>query len=279
MPPPVVLSFSSQVAYGHVGNSATIAALHATDCTVIDIPTIILSSHPGHGPAATLEIPAEKIDGFVDTLAGQGRLDNVAAVISGYFCSPQQIASVRKAVELVKSKNPTALYFCDPVIGDDLPGVYVPRLVAQAIKSDLIPISDFILPNLFEFQHLLGHKVSDLHQCIDAARENFKTPVLITSMPVDDATRCGNLLVLSDQAWLCTSPHLDKAPHGTGDLLTGLFVGNFLTVGSYETALSYASGQLNAVLKISVTAGSDELVLSHLKNIPFPPDFPPAQPV
>ncbi len=98
-------------------------------------------------------------------------------------------------------------------------------------------------------------------------------------MPVDDATRCGNLLVLPDQAWLCTSPHLDKAPHGTGDLLTGLFVGNFLTVGSYEVALSNASGQLNAVLKVSVAAGSDELVLSHLKNIPFPPDVPPAQPV
>jgi len=279
MPPPVVLSFSSQVAYGYVGNSATIAALHTTDCTVIDIPTIILSSHPGHGPAATIEIPAGKIDEFSEILADQGRLDNVAAIISGYFHAPQQIASVRKAVELVKSKNPTALYFCDPVIGDDLPGIYVPTSVARAIKDDLIPISDFLMPNLFEFQHLLGHKVTDLHQCIDKAREKFKAPVLITSMPDDNATHCGNLLVLPDQAWLCTSPHLDNVPHGTGDLLTGLFVGNFLAAGSYKMALSNASGQLNAVLKDSLAQGCDELVLSHLKNIPFPPDFPSAQPV
>ena len=279
MPPAIVLSFSSQVAYGHVGNPAIIAALHATDCTVIDIPTIILSSHPGHGPAATLEIPAEKIDEFVDVLADQGRLDNVEAIISGYFSTPQQIASVRKAVDYVKSKNPAALYFCDPVIGDDLPGVYVPQSVAQAIMDDLIPISDFIMPNLFEFQHLLGRRITGLRRYIDAARENFKAPVLITSVPVDDATHCGNLLVLPDQAWLCTSPHLDKVPHGTGDLLTGLFVGNFLAAGSCEMALSKASGQLNAVLKVSVAPGCDELVLSHLKNIPFPPDFPPAQPV
>ena len=279
MPPSIVLSFSSQVAYGHVGNSATIAALHTLDCTVIDIPTIILSSHPGHGPAATIEIPAEKIDQFVDTLADQGRLDNVAAVISGYFCAAQQIVSVRKAVEIVKSKNPAALNFCDPVIGDTKPGIYVPKPVAQAIKDDLIAISDFIMPNLFEFEYLFGHKVTDLHHCIDAAREHIKTPVLITSVPVDGATHCGNLLVLPDQAWLCTSPRLDKVPHGTGDLLTGLFVGNFLTTGSYEMALSNASGQLNAVLKASVAAASDELVLSHLTNIPFPPDFPPAQPV
>jgi len=279
MPPPIVLSFSSQVAYGHVGNPAIIAALHTTNCTVIDIPTIILSSHPGHGPAATLEIPAEKIDEFVDTLADQGRLDKVEAIISGYFRSPRQIASVRRAVELVKSKNPTAIYFCDPVIGDDIPGVYVPTSVARAIKDDLIPISDFILPNLFEFQHLLGHRITDLHQCIDAARENFNAHVLITSVPVDDPSQRGNLLVLPDEAWLCTSPHLDKVPHGTGDLLTGLFVGNFLAAGSSETALSSASGQLNSVLKASVAQGCDELDLSHLITIPIPSDFPPAQPV
>jgi len=279
MPPPVVLSFSSQVAYGHVGNSATIAALHTTNCTVIDIPTIILSSHPGHGPAATLEIPAGKIDEFVNVLADQGRLDNVEAVISGYFCDPQQITSVRRAVELVKSKNPTTLYFCDPVIGDETPGIYVPKSVARAIKDDLIPISDIIMPNLFEFQYLLGDKITDLRDCIDKVRENFKAHVLITSVPVDNPAHCGNLLVLPDEAWLCTSPRLDKAPHGTGDLLTGFFVGNFLAMGSYETALSNASGQLNLVLKASVAAGSDELVLSHLITIPFPPDFPPAQPV
>ncbi len=279
MPPPIVLSFSSQVAYSHVGNSATIAALHSTDCTVIDIPTIILSSHPGHGPAATIEVPAEKIDQFVDTLADQGRLDNVKAIISGYFCAPRQIASVRKAVELVKSKNPTAKYFCDPVIGDDTTGIYVPQSVARAIKIELIPISDFILPNVFEFQHLLGHKVTDLNNCIDKARENFNAHVLITSVPVDDPAQLGNLLVLPDQAWLCTGPHLDKAPHGTGDLLTGLFVGNYLAARPYEMALSYASGQLNKVLRASVAEDSDELALSQLKNIPFPPDFPPAKPV
>ncbi len=279
MPPAIVLSFSSQVAYGHVGNSAIIAALHSTDCTVIDIPTIILSSHPGHGPAATIEVPAEKIDEFVDTLADQGRLDNVEAIISGYFCTPRQIASVRKAVELVKSKNPAARYFCDPVIGDDITGIYVPQSVAQAIKIDLIPISDFILPNMFEFQYLLGHKVTDLHHCIDQARKNFNARVLITSVPVDDPTHHGNLLVLPDQAWLCTGRHLDNVPHGTGDLFTGLFAGNYLAVHSYDMALSYASGQLNKVLKDSVAQGSDELALFQLKNIPFPPDFPAAKPV
>ena len=135
------------------------------------------------------------------------------------------------------------------------------------------------MPNLFEFQHLLGHKVTGLHQCIDAARESFKPPALITSVPVDTSSQCGNLLVLPDKAWLCTSPHLDKVPHGTGDLLTGLFVGNFLAIGDYEVALSNASGQLNSVLKAAVAAGSDELVLSQLMKIPFPSDFPRAQPV
>ena len=275
MSQPTVLSISSQVAYGHVGNSAIIAALHSMNCNVIDIPTIILSSHPGHGPAARIDIPAGKIDEILNVLADQGRLDGVDAIISGYFSSVDQIASVEKAVKQVKSKNPAAIYCCDPIIGDELPGMYVPQPVARAIRDDLIPVSDIILPNLFELQYLLGDRVTDIGDCIIKVRENFKSPVLITSMPIDDPSCMGNLLVHGDEAWLCTSPRLDKVPNGTGDLLTGLFVGNYLTGGCFHTALSFASGQLNSVLIGSVAEKSDELVLSHLMNTPS--DFPPAQ--
>lgn len=279
MPRPTVLSISSQVAYGHVGNSAIIAALHTHGCTVIDIPTIILSSHPGHGPAASIEVSAEKIDEFLDILGDQGRLDTVDAVVSGYFRNCEQIASVKKAVERVKAKNPAALFCCDPVIGDDLPGMYVPQSVAEAIKTDLIPLSDMLTPNLFEFQFLLGQKVTDLRDCIDKVRQNFKCPVLVSSVPADDPAHCGTLLVLAEEAWLCTAERIDKVPHGTGDLLTGLFVGSYLATRSYQKALSSACGQLNVVLLRSIAEGCDELVLSHLMAASLPPDFPPARSV
>ena len=47
--PRQVLSISSQVAYGPVGNSASVPALQAAGFTVSQVPTIILSNHPGLG--------------------------------------------------------------------------------------------------------------------------------------------------------------------------------------------------------------------------------------
>jgi len=276
---PTVLSLSSQVAYGHVGNSATIVALQTLGCTVIDIPTIILSSHPGHGTCASMEVPAEKIDEFIKILAQQGRLDRVDAVISGYIKTPEQVETIKKAVELIKAKNPAAIYCCDPVIGDELPGIYVAQAVAEAIKRDLIPISDIITPNLFEFEYLTGGQVTIMKDCIRQSREKFKAHVLLTSAPVDDNKTCSNLLISPDQAWMCTSPRRDRIANGTGDLLTGLFVGHYLTTQSYNKALSYACGQLTSVLEKSTQEGGDELTLTPLMTSPALCDFPPAQPV
>jgi len=44
---PTVLAISSQVVYGHVGNSAAAFALRRLGVHVLPVPTIVLSSHPG----------------------------------------------------------------------------------------------------------------------------------------------------------------------------------------------------------------------------------------
>jgi len=285
MPHSTVLSLSSQVAYGHVGNSATIVALQTLGCTVIDIPTIILSSHPGHGACASFEIPAEKIDEILNTLWAQDRLDKVDAVISGYIKSPQQVAIIKKVIEKIKVKNPSAIYCCDPVIGDELPGIYVAEAVANAIKSELVILSDILTPNLFEFQFLTGQPATNMVDCIDQARQKFKSHVLLTSAPVKDHDQCGNLLISPENTcspedtWMCTVPRLNKVPKGTGDLLTGLFVGHYLSTRSYEKALAYACGQLRLVLIESMKQDGDELSLSSLMAPPCLFKLPPAQPV
>ena len=60
MPDPVILSISSQVAYGHVGNAAIVPALNALGFEVLPVPTVLLAHHPGHGPPAGRALePAE----------------------------------------------------------------------------------------------------------------------------------------------------------------------------------------------------------------------------
>ena len=53
-----ILSMSSQVAYGPVGNTAAVPALQALGHEVLAVPTVILSNHPGHGAPAVLRVPA-----------------------------------------------------------------------------------------------------------------------------------------------------------------------------------------------------------------------------
>jgi len=277
MPRSTVLSISSQVAYGHVGNSVSILALQTLGCSVIDIPTVILSSHPGHGPAAGIEISAEKIDEFLNTLDRQGRLEKVDAVISGYMKSPQQVLSVKRSVAMIRRKNPAAIFCCDPIIGDAGPGIYVPGAVAAAIKAELIPLSNIITPNLFEFQFLTGARPVERFECIKLAREAFKADVLITSMPMNESSHWGNLLICRDRAWVCTAARHARVPNGTGDLLAALFVGHYLHTHSYKKALSYACGQLNSVLTKSLEDGGDELSLSPLMKAPAVLNFPDAQ--
>ena len=48
----VVLSISSHVARGSIGNRAMVFALESLGFTVIAVPTVLLPHHPGHGPGS-----------------------------------------------------------------------------------------------------------------------------------------------------------------------------------------------------------------------------------
>ncbi|MGB9142385.1 MAG: pyridoxal kinase, partial [Aestuariivirga sp.] len=89
--PRQVLSISSQVAYGPVGNSASVPALQAAGFTAIQIPTIILSNHPGLGKPTGVKLPAAELAAILKSLEGLGVLDSCVGVMTGYFAAADQI--------------------------------------------------------------------------------------------------------------------------------------------------------------------------------------------
>ena len=56
------------------------------------------------------------------------------------------------AVGLVRAANPGALYCCDPVIGDDGPGVYVRPGVAAFLTGEGMAAADIVTPNRISTQ-------------------------------------------------------------------------------------------------------------------------------
>lgn len=253
-----VLAVSSQVVYGPVGNSAAIPAMEKLGLGVLGLPTVLLSNHPGHGAPVRQAISADTMEGMLESLAGHGWLDGLAGVMTGYFIDPAQVEVAAEAVARLKEANSGLVYLCDPIVGDDVPGPYVPEEVADALRSRLLPLADVIAPNRFELAWLSGVDVTAPASAMSAAR-GLAPLCLATSVPVGD-DHLANILVGGDRAWLVETRKRQHVPHGTGDLLSGLFLAHCLGGREGRDALALSVGTVEAVLDAS--AGADALDLA-----------------
>ena len=63
---PVIVSLSSQVVYGHVGNCAAVPALQALGFEVLALPTVLLAHHPGHRLPRGRMFPVEEVAALLE---------------------------------------------------------------------------------------------------------------------------------------------------------------------------------------------------------------------
>ncbi len=254
-----ILALSSHVAFGSVGLAAMVPALQWLGHEVMALPTVLLSSHPVYGRFAGDAVPADQIAAMLDALAAHGWLAETAAVITGYLPSPAHVAVARAAVERVRSVAADALYLCDPVFGDEPEGLYLPDATASAIRDELLPLASVATPNRFELAWLAGLPVGDLAEARQAAWALGVPSVLATSVPADD-NRLANLLVAGDKVLACFVRRRATAPHGTGDLLAAMYLGNRLNRHSPAYCLGASASAVDATVAASM--GRDELPLS-----------------
>jgi len=221
-----VLAISSQVASGHVGLSAIAPALHSLGHEVTALPTIVLSNHPGHPHCAGIRTNPADLDAMLDALEANGRLDHVDTILTGYLPTPAHVAFARRAVERTRRHSPGARYVCDPILGDDPKGLYIVEETATAIRDRLVPLADVIVPNRFELAWLSGQTVTTLDETITAARSLATPEVLATSIPCErtaPAPSLATVLINADTARATVAKKCTAVPHGTGDLLAGLY--------------------------------------------------------
>jgi pyridoxine kinase len=237
------------VIYGPVGNSAAVPAMRALGLRTLELPTVLLSNHPGHGAPVRQVVAAGTIQAMLDHLAGQGWLDGLSGVMTGYFVDEAQVEVAAGTIARLKSANPGLVYLCDPVLGDDGPGLYVPEAVAGAIRARLLPLADVIAPNRFELAWLAGVDVTGPASAARAARGIGRT-CLATSIPLGE-DRIASMLVGGDTGWVVETRRRARAPHGTGDLLSGLFLAHVVRGRDGGEALALAVGTVEAVIDAS----------------------------
>lgn len=231
-----VLAISSQVAFGPVGNSAAVPALNAAGIEVVAIPTIMLSNQPALASPSGIRVPAATLTDMLEKLEALGALENLSAILTGYFADADQVIAVAKIIARLKP----ALYLCDPVIGDDPKGLYVPEAVAEAIRDHLLPLATILTPNHFEREWL--NAKADM--CAHIAER------ITTSLPQGD--KLVTELVAAGEIHRHATLRQRQVPHGTGDLFSGLYLAARVKGKRPAAAFADAMAQLEKVIGLSI---------------------------
>jgi pyridoxine kinase len=260
-----VLSIQSRVAYGYVGNSAAAFVLQRLGHEVWALDTVALSNHPAHGGWRGRIVPAGELAELLAGLAERGLLSRCDAVLSGYLGDEATADVVATAVAQVRAVNPTALYCCDPVMGELGRGVYVRPGLPARFAGTLVPQADLVTPNPFELERLTSHTADTRAAALaaaDALRAQGPRVVVATGLRLaEHRDEVAVLAVSAGGAWLARSPHRELATWGAGDTFAALFLGRYLSARDVADALGFAVGALDAVLAETQARGADELAL------------------
>ena len=261
-----ILSIQSSVAYGHVGNSAATFPLMRMGVEVWPVLTVHFSNHTGYpgwrGPMLRAADIAEVVQGIDE----RGVLGQVDAVLSGYQGAEDVGAVILDTVDLVRRRNPDAVYCCDPVMGDVGRGFYVRPGIPELMRDRVVPAAQVITPNQFELEALTGRTVrthADLLAAADVVRALGPETVLVTSVVLEDSAPDTIEMVAVDgaAAWSVSTPLLPRSFTGGGDLTAATFLAQLLTGAHLARALERTAAVVFGVLRVTVDLGRSELAL------------------
>ena len=218
---PLALILSSFVAASRIGGAAQQYVLAAHRIDPVLVPTVMLGRNPAKGAHGEVTSPElfRRILADVEADALFGMVD---LIITGHFSLPEQVeiaAGILTRVRDAAERRPVVVV--DPILGDAPKGLYVKPEVARAVADQLVPLADWITPNIWELAFLARREIVDMDGAIAAARAIGK-PALVTSAPLGEA-ETGLLFVDADTATLFAHPRLARAPNGTGDLVAASF--------------------------------------------------------
>jgi pyridoxine kinase len=260
---PSVLSVQSRVAYGHVGNAASVFPLQRLGIEAWALDTVAFSNHTGHGRWRGAAVAASQIAELFDGIAALGVLPQIDAVLSGYLGDAATGPVVLDIVARVREANPRALFCCDPVIGDSNTGAYVTAGIAEFFRDRALALADIVTPNLFELEYLTGARIASLADAAaaaDALRARGPGLVLLTSLALEP----GRLTMLArgpDGGWAVETPHLPVVLNGCGDVTAALFLARLLHGESLSDALAHTAAAIFGVIERTARLGRIELAL------------------
>ena len=261
-----ILSIQSAVAYGHVGNSAAVFPLQRIGVEVLPVYTVNFSNHTGYGDWGGPMISPADVAAVIDGVEARGAFPDIDVVLSGYQGGEGIADVILDAVRRIKAVNPSAVYACDPVMGNAKSGCFVAPAIPVLLRERVVPAADIITPNQFELGFLTGTEPSDLDSTlasVEAARAMGPSTVLVTSVERPERPEGTiEMLAVDDRgAWIVRTPHIPMKANGSGDVTAALFTAHYRATGDAAEALARTTSSVFDLLQKTYDAGSRELLL------------------
>ncbi|MCD8140070.1 MAG: pyridoxal kinase PdxY [Planctomycetaceae bacterium] len=264
-----VISIQSHVVYGHAGNSAAVFPMRRVGVEVWPLNAVQFSNHTQYAEGwKGLVFPPDHLVSIGVGLEAIGVLSRCDAVLTGYIGSAEQGAAVLDIVARIKTANPGAIFFCDPVMGHPVKGCKVAPGVAEFHRDQSVNAADMMSPNVLELGTLVGRELDDVPACLAAAREVMERgPRLILvkhlAYAAEDKNAFEMILATPDEAWHISRPLIDfeRQPVGVGDLTSGLLLASLLKGMPYREALEFTAASVYEVILATKKAKAYELQL------------------
>ena len=252
---PKTLVISSTVASSRVGASAASFCLQRLGIETVVLPTTLMGRHPGWGPPGGGAVDAARLRDIWEGVKAQDL--QFDGVLTGYMGDTDHVDLCAEIIEHIRQQNPNVTIAVDPVMGDH-GRLYIPEARAAAIIDRLVPLADFITPNLWELDYIKSH----------STRHSGDLPArLITSYPdVDDigarweSRDNGEVTVFQ-----VSHPKFTSVPHGGGDSLAALFLGRRLLGQTSRQALAASVSSVYEIMRAADALDAGELPLIRMQ--------------
>lgn len=273
-----LLSVSSHVAHGYVGNRSVVFPLQYLGWDVDAINTTDFLNHPGYGTFAGCKSDPETIRKLFEGLERIRDPNNAYRMaLIGYCPSAAILEVVCENIEKFKVSHPETLVVVDPVLGDN-GKLYVLEDVPPVYKTFLAKgLVSLVTPNQFELEVLTGIKIdswSGAEEALHRFNELYGVPqvVLLSAVVGGEMASVGysksgtkaNIFKVSIDEIGCSF-------NGCGDVFSALLAHEFYKSGGFlsQTALGTVVEKMSKILQVSYAVEKKKTgkAPSHVKDI------------
>ncbi|KAI9338890.1 Ribokinase-like protein [Pilaira anomala] len=292
-----VLSIQSHTVSGYCGNKAAVFPLQTLGFDVDILNTVQFSNHTGYPSWTGSKMTADHVQELFDGLEANGLTEDYTHVLTGYIGNYSILEKVELMVQKLKAINPSLIYVCDTVMGDEGALYVAPEIVP--LYRNIMRFVDVVTPNQFEAELLSEMKIKSLLDASSVTKKlhTLGSPnVIITSLTVplkdvpkeihsetssDESLYCFTSQILPDgtiEQNLISFPTYPGYFTGTGDLFSSLVVArlqeqmNTSDIPSLIEAAYRVICSVNAITKNTWLHQQKKVLLEKTQGIRLKPD-------